>query len=117
MKKCPRNRGNFNFNFNFNLNFNFNSRVRRRVTGCGAASVKSPDFQAVDIVLGNLKTTVSGTHHAVGFAKYSPRYLAQVQHLINRRFNLQIILPRLIYASCATTARPMWLKRGVEHSC
>ena len=113
MKKCPRNRGNFNFNFNFN----FNRKVRRRVTGWGAASVKSPKFQVVNIMLGNLKTAATGTHHAVGFAKYSPRYLAQVQHLINRRFNLQIILPRLVYASCATTACPMWLTRGVEHSC
>ena len=68
-------------------------------------------------MLGNLKPPVSSTHHAVGFAKYSHRYLAQVQYLINRRCNLQTILPRLIYDSCATTACPMWLKRGGEYSC
>ena len=50
---------------------------------------KSPDFQAVSIVLGNLKTAFSGMHHAFGFAKYSHRYLAQVQYLFNRRFNLR----------------------------
>ena len=58
-------------------------------------------------MLGNLKTAFSGTHHAFGFAKYSHRYLAQVQYLFNRRFNLRTILPRLIRASCATTACPM----------
>ena len=82
------------------------------VTGGGAASVESPDFQAVNIALGNLKTAFSGTYHAFGFAKYSHRYLAQVQYLFNRRFNL----PRLIRASCATTACPMWLTRAAEHS-
>ena len=88
-----------------------------RITGGGAASIKSPDFQAVNIVLGNLKSSASGTHHAFGFAKSSHRYLAQVQYLINRRLNLRTSLPRLIHASCATTACPMWLTRGVEQSC
>ena len=71
-------------------------RLRRQVTGCGAASVKSPDVQAVNTMLGNLKTAVSGTHHAVGFAKYSHRYLAQVQYVFNRRLNLRTSLRRLI---------------------
>ena len=88
----------------------------RHITGGGAASAKSPDFQAVNIVLGNLKTAFSGTYHAFGFAKYSHRYLAQVQYLFNRRFNLRTILPRLIRASCATTACPIWLTRAAENS-
>ena len=67
-------------------------------------------------MLGNLKTAFSGTYNAFGFAKYSHRYLAQVQYLFDRRFNLRTILPSLIRASCATTARPMWLTRAAECS-
>jgi hypothetical protein len=89
----------------------------RHVTGGGAASAKDPDFKAVNTVLGNLKTAFAGTYHSFGFAKYSHRYLAQVQYLFNRRFNLQTILPRLIRAACATTACPLWLTKRAEHTC
>jgi transposase-like protein len=89
----------------------------RHVTGGGAASAKSPHFQAINIVLGNLKTAFSGTYHAFGFAKYAHRYLAQVQYLFNRRFDLQAILPRLIYACCRTRSCPLLLARRAELPC
>ena len=72
------------------------------VTGGGAACVKLPQFKAVNNVLGNLKTALASTYHAFGFAKYAHRYLAQVQYLFNRRFNLRTILTRLARAACAT---------------
>ena len=56
----------------------------RHVTGGGPSSVKNPDFWAVNTLLGNLKTALAGTYHAFGLAKYSHRYLAQVQYLFNR---------------------------------
>jgi len=89
----------------------------RHITGGGVASAKSPHFQAINIVLGNLKTAFSGTYHAFGFAKYSDRYLAQVQYLFNRRFDLRTILPRLIRAACATTACPLYRARRAELAC
>lgn len=87
------------------------------VTGGGAACVKRPEFLAVNTVLGNLKTAFSGTYHSFGFAKYAPRYLAQVQYLFNRRFNLRTILTRLAKAACSTPARPLHAIRAAELSC
>jgi hypothetical protein len=55
------------------------------VTGGGTASAKHPSFQAVNTVLGNLKTALAGTYHAFGFEKYAHRYLAQVQYLFPSR--------------------------------
>jgi hypothetical protein len=55
------------------------------ITGGGAASVKLEPFRAINTFLGNLKTAYSGTYPAFDFAKYDPRYLAEVQF----RFNLE----------------------------
>jgi len=86
-------------------------------TGGGAASARYPSFLAVNTALGNIKTTLSGTHHVFGFSKYAHYYLAQVQHLFNRRFNLRTILERL--ARAATQAKPCGLRavRSAEPSC
>jgi hypothetical protein len=87
------------------------------VTGGGAACVKRPEFQAVNTVLGNLKTAFAGTYHSFGFAKYAHHYLAQVQYLFNRRFNLRTILTRLVRAACATKACPLRAIRLAEPTC
>ena len=87
------------------------------VTGGGAACVKLPQFKAVNTILGNLKTALAGTYHAFGFAKYAHRYLAQVQYLFNRRFNLRTILTRLARAACATPPCPLLAIRAAESSC
>ena len=79
---------------------------QRVVTGGGAASVKLPQFKAINTVLGNLKTALKGTYHAFDFAKYAHRYLAESQYRFNRRFNLASILARLLRAACLTSPRP-----------
>ena len=79
---------------------------QRIVTGGGAASVRLPQFAAVNTVLSNLKTALSGTYHAFDFAKYAHRYLAELQYLFNRRFNLATILARLLRAAAVTTPQP-----------
>lgn len=81
------------------------------VTGGGSASAKLPQFKAVNTVLSNLKTSLSGTHHAFGFAKYAHRYLADIQYRFNRRFDLKIILHRLLGAAVATPPRPARILR------
>ena len=86
------------------------------VTGGGAASAKHPSFLAVNTVLGNIKTSFSGTYHAFNFKKYARRYLGQVQYLFNRRFNLQTILHRLARAACQTPPCPMNVVRVAETS-
>jgi ribosomal protein L37AE/L43A len=84
------------------------------VTGGSAASVKLPQFKAVNTLLGNLKTAFSGTHHAFDFVKYAHRYLAEAQYRFNRRFNLASILVRLLRAASTTTPRPAQLIRAAE---
>ena len=76
------------------------------VTGGGAASVKLPEFKAVNTVLSNLKTALSGTYHAFDFAKYAHRYLAEAQYRFNHRFDLSSILVRLVGACAVTPPRP-----------
>jgi ribosomal protein L37AE/L43A len=78
----------------------------RTVTGGGAASSKLEQFRAVNTLLGNLKTALSGTYHAFDFEKYADRYLAEVQYRFNRRFDLSAILVRLLYAASATSPCP-----------
>jgi transposase-like protein len=77
----------------------------QHVTGGGKASAKKAQFWAVNTVLGNLKTALSGTYHAFDFVKYAHRYLAEAQYRFNRRFNLRTILSRLLCAVCQTSPR------------
>ena len=57
--------------------------------------MKLPQFKAINTLLGNLKTAITGTYHAFDFAKYAHRYLAEFQYRFNRRFNMRTILRRL----------------------
>ena len=84
------------------------------VTGGGAASAKLPQFKAINTLLGNLKTALTGTYHAFDFAKYAHRYLAEVQYRFNRRFNLASILARLLRAASITSPRPALFIRAAE---
>lgn len=83
------------------------------VTGGGAASAKHPAFLAVNIALGNIKTSLAGTYHAFGFRKYAHHYPGQMQQLFNRRFNLRVILDRLARAAPC----PLRDVRAAEASC
>lgn len=84
------------------------------VTGSGRASVEHPEFQWVNVMLGNLKTAINGTYHAFKFAKYAPRYLADFQYRFNRRYDLRSILPRLIYGAANTSPWPEHQLRRAE---
>lgn len=87
------------------------------VTGGGVASAKHPSFLAVNTVLGNIKSSLSGTYHAFGFEKYAHRYLGQVQYLFNRRFNLRTVLQRLARAASRAAPCPVRRVRAAESSC
>lgn len=84
------------------------------VTGSGKAGAKLPQFKAVNTLLSNLKTALTGTYHAFDFAKYAHRYLAEAQYRFNRRFNLASILARLLRAASLTPPRPAALIRLAE---
>jgi transposase-like protein len=87
------------------------------VTGGGATSAKNPSFLAVNTALGNIKTSLAGTYHAFGFRKYAHRYLAQVQYLFNRRFDLRALLERLARAASQAMPCPLRTVRAAEASC
>lgn len=72
----------------------------------------------MNAVLSNLKTAIPGTYHAFKFAKYAERYLAEVRYRFNRRFDLSVILVRLMRAAVLTRHRPEpvsdWLRLGAN---
>lgn len=76
----------------------------RTVTGGGPSSVELEAHWAVNTVLGNLETAMTGIHHAIKFAMDADRYLAEVQYRFNRRHDLRSILPRLMRAANSTPA-------------
>jgi len=88
----------------------------RLVTGGGKASVDLPEFKAINTLLGNLKTAISGTYHAFDFAKYAHRYLAEFQFRFNRRFNMRTILHRLLRSMLQARPAPEHAIRLAEAS-
>ena len=88
----------------------------RIVTRGGKASMKLPQFRAVNTLLGNLKTAITGTYHAFAFAKYAHRYLAEFQFRFNRRFNMRTILSGLLHSLLAAPPSPeRWLRNAELH--
>lgn len=71
-------------------------------------------FEWVNTFISNLKTAIRGTYHHFDFEKYGPRYLAEAQYRVNRRFELRSLVDRLL-RTCARTepCSESWLRRGV----
>jgi transposase-like protein len=86
----------------------------REITGGGKASVLNDKFKAVNTLIGNVKTALTGTYHAIKFAKYAYRYLAEVQFRFNRRYDLRAILCGLLTALVQAPRRPEWGIRVAE---
>ena len=84
---------------------------QKEVVGKKRKSTDMECFTWVNTILGNLKTSVSGTFHAFDFEKYAARYLAAVQYRFNRRFDLHSLLHRLVKAAANVGSRPEhWLR-------
>ena len=90
---------------------------QRIVTGGGRSSAQHPEFAAVNIVLSNLKTALTGTYHAFKFSKYAPRYLAEFQFRFNRRYRMHKMLPRMLQALIAATPLNTAQIRAPELPC
>ena len=76
-----------------------------------------PQFKWVNTVLGNLKTSLSGTHHAFKFAKYAAFYLAAFAYRFNRRFDLRGLVARLVVDVANTHPIPRHVIRAAETGC
>lgn len=62
-------------------------------------------FQWVNTIIGNLKTGLLGTYHHVS-EKYLSRYLAEFEYRFNRRYDLKVLIPRLLYVALRTPPNP-----------
>jgi hypothetical protein len=71
------------------------------VCGGRRSSVEEPEFYWVNTILGNLKSSLRSTYHAVR-PKYAQRYLSEFEYRFNRRFDLCELIPRLAYAALRT---------------
>ena len=75
------------------------------VVGGGKAAVEHREFRWVNSILGNVKSALRGTHHAIR-PKYAQRYLAEFEYRFNRRFDLPDIILRFFYVALRTPTMP-----------
>jgi len=83
------------------------------VTGGGRKSAQHSMFKWVNTMLGNVKNALLGTFHAIR-DKHVPRYLAEFEYRFNRRFDLELMIPRFIYIAARTPAMPVRLLTMAE---
>ena len=76
-----------------------NCHHRAVVTG-GKHPDDLPQFRWINTLLGNLKTSFSGTFHAFNFDKYARRYLGGYCFRFNRRFSMSGMTERIANAVC-----------------
>jgi hypothetical protein len=70
-------------------------------------------------LLGNLKTSFSGTFHAFNFDKYARRYLGGYCFRFNRRFSMSGMTERIANAVCCCmplTERDLRVAEAYEYS-
>ena len=72
-----------------------------------------PQFEWVNPVLGNLKTTASGAYKAFGYRKYADLYLGAFTYRFNWRFDLADLVVRLVVDVCRGKAAP---ERVIRHA-
>ena len=83
------------------------------ITGSGRQAVQHPEFNWVNTLLGNLKTALTGTCHAIR-DKHVPRYLAEFEYRFNRRLDLPAMVERLAYVAVRTPPMPQRLLSMAE---
>lgn len=76
-----------------------------------------PEFHWINTVLGNLKTSLTGSYHAFNFQKYAARYLAAFAYRFNRRFDLKALHSRLLVAAVCCGPQPQWSIRLADDHC
>ncbi len=94
------------------------SYSRHQPTVVGGRKPKDlPEFKWINTVLGNLKTSLSGSYHAFDFRKYAARYLAAFTYRFNRRFDLRSLHVRLLVAAATCAPQPQRLIRVADDHC
>ena len=88
----------------------------RAIIADGRKPKDLPEFNWINTVLGNLKTSLGGAYHAFDFAKYGTRYLGAFVYRFNRRFHLEMLPLRLLVAAATIGPRPARGLRQAEES-
>jgi len=83
------------------------------VTGGGPHSVNREEFEWGNTMIGNVKRSINGTYHAIN-PRHLPRYLAEFCYRFNRRFDLQSMMPRFLFAAAHTPPIPGRLLKLAE---
>jgi hypothetical protein len=91
--------------------------AHRPTVMAGRKPKEVPEFQWINTVLGNLKTSLSGCYHAFDFRKYAARYLAAFTYRFNRRFDLRTLNERLLVAAVTCDPRPLRSTRVADGHC
>ena len=87
----------------------------RAIVADGRKPKELPEFNWINTVLGNLKTSLGGAYHAFDFAKYGTRYLGAFVYRFNWRFHLEALPLRLFVAAATIGPRPeRWLRQAEE---
>lgn len=87
----------------------------RVIVADGRKPKELPEFNWINTVLGNLKTSLGGAHHAFDFAKYGTRYLCAFVYRFNRRSHLEALPLRLFVAAATIGLRSArWLRLAEE---
>jgi transposase-like protein len=90
---------------------------RHRAVVVGGRKPKElPEFEWVNTLIANVKTSLCGCYHAFDFAKYGARYLAAIAYRFNRRFNLRSLPKRLLVAAVDLAPLPAHRLRLAENS-
>lgn len=91
--------------------------VHQSVVVGGRKPKDMPEFEWINTVLGNLKTSFSGSYHSFAFRKYAARYLAAFAYRFNRRFDLRTLHDRLIVAAAQCRPQPVRSIRLADGHC
>ena len=75
------------------------------ISGSGKQSAQWPSFNWVNTTLGNIKSALAGTYHHVS-KKHAQRYLASFAWRFNRRYQLDTMTERLMWAGLQAKPRP-----------
>ena len=75
---------------------------------------KLPIICWINTELSNLRTSLSGTFHAMKIDKYADRYLGALNYSFNRRLKLARMTERVVHAICSCGARPERILRSAD---
>jgi hypothetical protein len=91
--------------------------THERTVVAGRKPKELPQFKWVNTIFGNLKTSLSRSHHAFDFSQYAARYLGAFAYRFNRRVDLSTLHARLLIAATLCAPQPLRLIRMAEHHC